>query len=84
MWGRGEAGRTALRSFFEGGAPLLFGALSDWLGGGASGLEWTFLIMLLPMLAAGALAIAARRSYPRDVATAAASADIAAHDAPAS
>ncbi|MGH8297587.1 MAG: MFS transporter, partial [Steroidobacteraceae bacterium] len=29
MWGRGEAGRMALRSFFEGGAPLLFGALSE-------------------------------------------------------
>ncbi|MGE5270668.1 MAG: MFS transporter, partial [Thiohalocapsa sp.] len=28
LWGRGEAGRMALRSLFEGGAPLLFGALS--------------------------------------------------------
>jgi len=73
MWGRGEAGRTALRSIFEGGAPLLFGALSDWLGGGAKGLEWTFLIMLLPLIAAGLLVVPGRRAYPRDVATAAAS-----------
>lgn len=74
MWGRGEAGRVALRSLLEGGAPLLFGALSGWLGGGARGLMWTFLIMLLPMLAAGSLALPALRTYPVDVATAAASA----------
>lgn len=74
LWGRGEAGRTALRSLFEGGAPLLFGALSVWLGGGGTGLMWTFLIMLLPMGSAGFLVLPARRTYPPDVATAAASA----------
>jgi hypothetical protein len=63
----------ALRSAFEGGAPLLFGAVSGWLGGGQAGLMWTFLIMLIPMLMAGSLAWPARRTYPRDVATAAAS-----------
>ena len=73
MWGRGEAGRMALRSTFEGGAPLLFGALSEWLGGGQSGLMWTFLIMLIPMLVASLLGVWARKSYLRDVATAAAS-----------
>ena len=73
MWGRGEAGRMALRSTFEGGAPLLFGALSEWLGGGQSGLMWTFLIMLIPMLVASALGVWARKTYLRDVATAAAS-----------
>jgi predicted MFS family arabinose efflux permease len=73
LWGRGESGRMALRSAFEGGAPLLFGAVSGWLGGGQTGLMWTFLIMLIPMLMAGALAWPARRTYPRDVATAAAS-----------
>lgn len=72
MWGRGEAGRIALRSLLEGGAPLLFGALSGWLGGGARGLMWTFLLMLIPMLIAGTLALPARRTYPIDVATAAA------------
>lgn len=73
MWGRGEAGRMALRSTFEGGAPLLFGALSEWLGGGQSGLMWTFLIMLAPMLVASLLGVKARKTYMRDVATAAAS-----------
>ena len=73
MWGRGEAGRMALRSTFEGGAPLLFGALSEWLGGGQRGLMWTFLIMLIPMLVASLLGVKARKTYLRDVATAAAS-----------
>jgi MFS family permease len=73
MWGRGEAGRMALRSAFEGGAPLLFGAMSGWLGGGQRGLMWTFLVMLIPMLAASLLGVTARRTYLRDVATAAAS-----------
>jgi len=74
LWGRGEAGRMALRSMLEGGAPLLFAAMSGWLGGGENGLQWTFLIMLTPMLAASGLGWWARGNYPRDVATAAASA----------
>ena len=73
LWGRGEAGRMAMRSLFEGGAPLLFGALSEWLGGGQRGLMWTFLIMLIPMLIASLLGVSARKTYLRDVATAAAS-----------
>lgn len=73
MWGRAEGVRMTLRSLAEGGAPLLFGAISRWLGGGANGLMWTFLIMLLPMILAGSLAIPGRRTYPMDVATAAAS-----------
>ena len=73
LWGRGEAGRMALRAGFEGGAPLLFGAMSVWLGGGTSGLMWTLLIMLIPMLIAGSLVVPGLRTYPRDVATAAAS-----------
>jgi predicted MFS family arabinose efflux permease len=73
LWGRGEAGRMALRGLLEGGAPLLFGAMSEWLGGGTNGIEWTFLIMLVPVVVASSLAIPARRTYPRDVATADAS-----------
>jgi predicted MFS family arabinose efflux permease len=73
MWGRSESGRTALRSFFEGSAPLLFGAVSEWLGGGDKGLMWTFILMLITLLVAGMFSLAARRTYPRDVATAAAS-----------
>ncbi|HVC29782.1 MAG TPA: MFS transporter, partial [Steroidobacteraceae bacterium] len=59
MWGRAEAGRMTLRSTFEGGAPLLFGAMSGWLGGGQIGLMWTFLIMLVPMLVASLLGVVA-------------------------
>ncbi len=73
LWGRAESGRMALRAVLEGGAPLLFGIVSDWFGGGAPGLERTFLIMLIPLLIASSLAIPAHRTYPRDVATAAAS-----------
>ncbi len=73
LWGRGEGGRMALRGLLEGGAPLLFGAMSEWLGGGTNGLERTFLIMLVPVIVASSLAIPARRTYPRDVATADAS-----------
>lgn len=73
LWGRAESGRTLIRAIFEGGAPLLFGAVSVWLGGGNIGLERTFLLMLLPLLIAAVLAIPARRTYPRDVATAGAS-----------
>jgi predicted MFS family arabinose efflux permease len=76
MWGRAEAGRMTLRALLEGGAPILFGFLSEWLGGKAAratGLEYTFLLMLIPLLIASALAIPAYFTYPRDVATAAAS-----------
>jgi sugar phosphate permease len=41
--------------------------------GDARGLEYTFLIFLVPLLAAAILALAALRTYPRDVATATAS-----------
>jgi Na+/melibiose symporter-like transporter len=73
LWGRAESGRMALRAVLEGSAPLLFGALSTWLGGD-KGLMWTFLIMLVPLFAASSLAIPARRTYLRDVETAAESA----------
>ena len=41
--------------------------------GSAAGLEYTFLVFLIPLLLAGLLALTALRTYPRDVATAAAS-----------
>ena len=47
--------------------------MSGWLGGGQSGLMWTFLIMLVPMPLASLLGVTARKTYLRDVATAAAS-----------
>lgn len=54
--------RQRVASTFEGGAPLLFGAMSGWLGGAQHGLMWTFLIMLVPMLVASFLGVVARRT----------------------
>ena len=88
LWGRAEAVRTVARTALEAPAPLLFGFLSTRLGGrggglghpvaaqphGAVGLDHTFLVMLVPLLAAAGLLLGgARRTYPRDVATALAS-----------
>ena len=76
LWGRAEAVRTMLRSLAMALAPLLFGAVSDHVfGGGRSGLQWTFLIMILPLGASSWLLFKGLRTYPADVATAAASAD---------
>jgi MFS family permease len=76
LWGRAEAVRTLLRSLAIALAPLLFGAVSDYVfGGGRSGLQWTFAIMLLPLAGSSWLLIKGLRTYPADVATAAASAE---------
>jgi hypothetical protein len=59
---------------------LLFGLLADLSGGGAvssqqhvtaantRGLQYTFLIMLIPLALNGLILLGARRSYPADVA----------------
>lgn len=89
LWGRAESTRTFLRSLAQALAPLLFGALSNLVAGftpeqtpvgthakhGASsaGLELTFLILLVTLLAAAWFLLRARHTYPTDVATAAAS-----------
>jgi predicted MFS family arabinose efflux permease len=78
LWGRSEGTRTALRTTSDACSPLLFGAMSGWLGGGDQGLMWTFLIMLVPMLAAGLVVLPTLRTYPRDIATAGASVEAAA------
>ena len=75
LWGRAEAIRTFLRTLAQAFAPLLFGAVSDYVfGGGRSGLQWTFALMLLPLAANAYFLFKALRTYPRDVATASASA----------
>lgn len=75
LWGRAEAIRTFLRTLAQAFAPLLFGAVSDYVfGGGRSGLQWTFAFMLLPLAASAYFLFRALRTYPRDVATASASA----------
>ncbi len=74
LWGRAEAVRTVVRQPAEAIAPLMFGVLADHLsGGGQAGLQATFLLMLIPLGAAVLVALRARKTYPRDVATAAAS-----------
>jgi MFS family permease len=77
-WGRAESMRTVLRLTAEAAAPAAFGVTADLLAGpggesGATGLRNTFLIMLATLLANGLLLLVGRRSYPVDVATAAAS-----------
>lgn len=67
LWGRAEGIRTFLRTMAQALAPLLFGFASDYIG-----LRNTFLVMLLPLAASAYFLIRALRSYPRDVATAAA------------
>jgi MFS family permease len=74
LWGTAEAVRSALVSISTGLAPVMFGALSTALGQGDRALGHTFLIMLVTLIIAAALLLClARRTYPRDVATAMAS-----------
>jgi MFS family permease len=86
LWGTAEAVRSTLVSISTGLAPMMFGAVSTALGrrelatagqvapSTASALGHTFLIMLVTLvIAAGLLLCVARRTYPRDVATAMAS-----------
>jgi predicted MFS family arabinose efflux permease len=76
LWGRAESVRTFLRSLAMAIAPLLFGAVSDYVfGGGRMGLQFTFIIMLVPLGASAWLLYKARLTYPQDVATAGAVAD---------
>lgn len=74
LWGRAEAVRSLLRALGEAAAPPLFGYVSQSLpGANGIGLEYTFLLFLIPLMGAGLLALAGLRTYPRDVATARAS-----------
>ncbi len=73
LWGRAEGIRTFVRTAAQALAPVIFGAVSDYLfGGGASGLRWTFVLMLLPLALSALYLFVAARRYPRDVASAAA------------
>ncbi len=67
LWGRAEGIRTFLRTMAQALAPLLFGLVSDQIG-----LQATFLVMLLPLAASAFFLFRAMRTYPGDVATAAA------------
>jgi MFS family permease len=73
LWGRAEGIRNLVRTGAQALAPLLFGAVSQYVfGGGASGLRWTFVVMLVPLSASAVFLFGASRRYPADVATAAA------------
>lgn len=75
LWGRAESVRTLVRAVAVALAPLLFGAVSDYVfGGGHSGLKWTFVVMLVPLVLSAYLLYKARHTYPGDVAAASASA----------
>jgi predicted MFS family arabinose efflux permease len=85
LWGRAESVRNFVQTLFKSSAPLLFGYLSVVMspvgsnpdqvqGGGAEGLTRAMMLMLGALLVAGVLLLVfARRTYPRDVATAIAS-----------
>jgi predicted MFS family arabinose efflux permease len=68
--GRTEGARMIARMAAQASAPLVFGALSGVLGGGgAEGLQLTFLL-LLPLLAASSICLmVAVHHYPREVAS---------------
>lgn len=74
LWGRAEAVRTLLRRGGEAAAPTVFGVFSEQVFTGPDGLELTFLVFLAVLIVGGVFGLLARRTYPRDVATAAASA----------
>jgi predicted MFS family arabinose efflux permease len=75
LWGRAEGVRTFLRTLAQALAPVTFGGVSDYVfGGGRFGLQWTFLLMLIPLAASAYFLFRAVETYPRDVATAAATA----------
>jgi MFS family permease len=79
LWGRAEGVRNLIRTGAQALAPVLFGAVSQYVfGGGNSGLKWTFVVMLVPLAASALFLFAAARRYPGDVATAAAVTAVAA------
>jgi MFS family permease len=73
LWGRAEGVRNFVRTAAQALAPVIFGAVSQYVfGGGTTGLRWTFVVMMVPLSASAVFLFAASRRYPSDVATAAA------------
>ncbi len=73
LWGRAEGYRSAIRTAAQALAPPVFGFLADVIGRGGNvrgGLEWAFLLMLIPLAAGAVLLFRALSSYPQDVANA--------------
>jgi hypothetical protein len=68
LWGRAEAVRPVLRSSADAIAPVLFGVISESVFVGPRALEYTFLLMLITMFAAGAVVLTiGRRTFPGDL-----------------
>jgi predicted MFS family arabinose efflux permease len=68
LWGRAEAVRSVLRSGADALAPVLFGVISQSVFVGGNSLEYTFLLMLVTMFAAGAVVwTIGRRTFPGDL-----------------
>ena len=86
LWGRAQGVRTALRNTLEAFGPLLFGVIAGLFVPGSAhlqegteaaiipaqthGLQVAFLLMLIPLAAAGVVLLVGRRHYPVDVASA--------------
>lgn len=78
LWGRAEGVRTFIRTGAQALAPVLIGAVSQYVfGGGHTGLYWTFVVMLAPLGGSAVYLFFAAHRYPRDVATAVAAAQAA-------
>lgn len=73
LWARAEGLRTSLRTVAQALAPVAFGGVADLAGGGRSGLQWAFLVMLLPLAVNAVALFKTMRLYPQDVANAGAS-----------
>jgi MFS family permease len=77
LWGRAEGMRTFLRTSAQALAPVAFGFTSDTVfGNHHNSLQLTFIVMLIPLAFSSLLLFRAMGSYPRDVATAAASQEL--------
>jgi hypothetical protein len=73
LWGQAEGIRSLLRTGAQSLAPMLFGFFGDHLfGGGRRGLQWTFIVMLVPLAAGAVVLFRALSTYPSDIAAAAA------------
>ena len=86
LWGRAQGVRSALRNTLEAFGPLLFGVIAGFFvpGGGrlqesteaalvpaqTRGLQVAFVLMLIPLAAAGVVLLVGRRHYAVDVASA--------------
>jgi hypothetical protein len=68
LWGRAEGTRSVVRTGLEALAPVAFGAVAAQIFGGEDrgGLQATFLIMSVPLLASGLVLLLARDTYLAD------------------